>query len=51
MENVRIDELKNDLCIGDLGEYFCEYSNGYICDIITKIADNQVAIYYNEIFE
>ena len=51
MKNVRIDELKNDLCIGDLGEYFCDYSDGYIGDIIMKIADNNIAIYYNDIFE
>ena len=30
MKNVRIDELKKDLCIGELGEYFCDYNNGYI---------------------
>lgn len=51
MENVRIDELKNDLCIGNLSEYFCDYNNGYICDIINEIADNNIAIYYSDIFE
>ena len=51
MKNVRIDELKKDLCIGDLGEYFCDYKNGYICDIITEIADNNISIYYSDIFE
>lgn len=51
MKNVRIDELKKGLYIGDLGEYFCDYSDGYIGDIITEITDNHVAIYYNEIFE
>ena len=51
MENVRIDELKNDLCIGDLGEYFCDYDNGDVGDIITEIADAHIAIYYSDIFE
>lgn len=51
MKNVRIDDLKKDLCIGNLGEDFCDYSDGYIGDIITEIADNHVAIYYSEIFE
>ena len=51
MKKGRIDELKKDLCIGDLGEYFCDYNNGYIGDIITEIADNNIAIYYSEIFE
>ena len=51
MKNVRIDELKKDLCIGDLGEQFCDYNNGYICVIINEIADNNIAIYYSDIFE
>lgn len=51
MENVRIDELKKDLCLGNLGEDFCDYNNGYICDIIMEIADNNIDIYYNDIFE
>lgn len=29
----------------DLGEYFAEYASGYICDIITEIADSNVDIY------
>ena len=28
----------------DLGTYFTEYSSGYICDIITEIADSNVDI-------
>ena len=51
MENLKIEELKKDLYIGDLGEYFCDYDNGYICDIIQEIADNNCPIYYNDIWE
>lgn len=35
----------------DLIQYICDYSNGYICDIITEIADNQIDIYYYNLFE
>lgn len=51
MENLKIKDLKNDLYLGDLGEYFVDYNNGYIGDIITEIADNKVPIYYNDIWE
>lgn len=47
----KIEELKKDLFLGDLGEYFRDYDNGYICDIISKIADNKVDIYYSDLFE
>lgn len=29
----------------------CDYDSGYICDIISEIADNNVDIYYNDLFE
>lgn len=51
MEKLKIEELKKDLFIGDLGENFRDYDNGYICDIITEIADNNVPIYYSDIWE
>ena len=51
MENLKIKDLKNDLYLGDLGEYFVDYNNGYIGDIITEIADNEIPIYYNDIWE
>lgn len=51
MERLKIEDLKNDLYLGDLGEYFGDYDNGYICDVITKIADNNIPIYYNDIWE
>lgn len=47
----RIEDLKKELFLGDFGEYFVDYSDGYICDIITEIADNHVDIYYYDLFE
>ena len=47
----KIEELKRDLFLGDLGKYFRDYDSGYICDIISEIADNNTPIYYNEIWE
>lgn len=48
---LKIEDLKKDLYVGDLGEYFVDYDNGYICDIITEIADNQIDIYTNDLLE
>lgn len=53
MENkkIKIEDLKKDLFIGDFGDCIVDYDNGYICDIISKIADNKVDIYYSDLFE
>ena len=51
MEKLKIEELRKELFIGDLGEYFCDYKDGYICDIITEIADNNIPVYNSEIWE
>lgn len=51
MENLKIEKLKKNLFIGELGKNFRDYSNGYICDIIAEIADNDVPIYYSDIWE
>lgn len=51
METLRIEDLKKDLYLGDFGEYFNDYDNGYICDIITEIADNKVDIYNDDLLE
>lgn len=50
-EKLLIDELMEELNTGELGEYFCDYKEGYICDIISEIADNKVGIYWDDIFE
>lgn len=51
MEKLKIEELKNDLFLGDLGEYLQDFDSGYLCDIMTEIADNNVDIYYSELFK
>lgn len=48
---MKIEELKKDLYLGDYGEEIANYSSGYVCDIITEIADNNVDIYYYDLFE
>ena len=50
-ELFKIEDLKNDLFLGELGEQITEYNNGYISDIITEIADNNVDIYNNDLME
>lgn len=51
MELLKIEDLKKDLYLGDFGEYFVDYDNGYICDIISEIADNNVDIYNYDLIE
>lgn len=48
---LKISDLKSYLNIGDLGDCFRDYSNGYICDIISEIADNHVYIYNYDLLE
>lgn len=48
---MKIEELKKDLYLGDYGEEITNYSSGYVCDILTEIADNNVDIYYYDLFE
>lgn len=50
-ELLKIEELKNDLNLGDYGEDITNYNSGYISDIITEIADNNVDIYNNDLME
>lgn len=51
MENLKIKDLMDGLYTGDFGDRFCDYNNGYICDIITEIADNNIDIYYSDLFD
>ena len=48
---LKIEDLKNDLFLGELGEQITQYDNGYISDIITEIADSNVDIYNNDLME
>lgn len=51
MKNLKIEELRKELNLGELGEYFVDYDNGYICDIITEISDNHIDIYISDLFD
>lgn len=44
------EEYKNNLNY-TYCDNICDYSDGYICDVITEIADNNVDIYYYDLFE
>lgn len=48
-----IQELreKQNLYLGDYGEYLTEYSHGYICDCISELADSNVDIYNYNLLE
>lgn len=50
-ELLKIEDLKNELNLGDYGEDITNYSSGYVSDIITEIADNNVDIYNNDLME
>lgn len=46
----RKEELKNNLQL-TYCDRICDYSDGYICDVITEISDNNIDIYYYDLFE
>lgn len=45
------DDIKKEIRekSNDIIQYICDYNNGYICDIITEIADNEVDIYTKDL--
>ena len=51
MKELKIEDLRKELNLGELGKYFVDYDNGYICDIITEISDNHVDIYTSDLFD
>lgn len=51
MNNLRIEDLRKGLELGDLGDRLTEYDNGYLCDVLTEIADNNVDIYNADLLE
>ena len=51
---LNVSELKADIHndLGEFGDNFCDYSgHHYICDVISEIADNNIDIYYADLFE
>lgn len=51
MKKLKIEDLKKELYCGDFGEYLEDYENGYICDIITEIAGNNIDVYNCDLME
>lgn len=47
--NLKIDDLKENIYLGDYGIEIADYQNGYIADIISEIADSNVDIYYSDL--
>lgn len=45
MRKLKVNELMKNLELGEFGDNFCDYDKGYVCDIITEIADNNIDIY------
>ena len=45
------DYIANNLDTGDWGDNFADYDQGYICDIVSEIADFHVDIYYSDLWE
>jgi hypothetical protein len=48
---LNVNELLKDLEIGEYGVEFENYKRGYICDIISEIADRFTSIYYCDIIK
>lgn len=46
---LKINELYNNL--NSNGDCLTDYNRGYICDVISEIADSQVDIYYSDLRE
>lgn len=47
----RMKELEDKYELNEILYCFADYSNGYICDIITEVCDNNVDIYNNDLWE
>ena len=45
------EELRAKLDLGDYGDRIEDYSDGYICDVFSEIADGATSIYYNDIIK
>lgn len=51
MKKLKIIDLMKNLEVGEIGDNFCDYNEGYLCDIITEISDNHVDIYNCDLIE
>lgn len=46
---LKVQDLKNEIKINDLSQELTGYSDGYICDVISEIADSNTSIMYCDI--
>lgn len=51
MEKFKIEDLKENLFLDNLGRCIMDYDEGYICDIFTEIADNHIDSYNSDLLE
>ena len=47
----KIDELKEGLYVGEVGDRITDYSSGYIYDVFSEIANNSIDIYTYDLLE
>lgn len=48
---LKVEELIDEISLNEISKEICNYSDGYISDIITEIADNNVDLYYYDLFK
>ena len=48
---MKIREYEYNLDLGEVGDCFCDYDNGYICDIMSEIADNHIDSYNHDLLK
>ena len=52
MYNVKeIKVLMNELCLNDMEEQILDFSNGYVGDVLSEIAGNNVSIYTSDLMD
>ena len=51
MEKLKIKDLQDELNLGEIGEQITEYSNGYISDIFSEIANYNIDIFTADLHE
>lgn len=48
---MKIKEYEYNLDLGEIGDCFCDYDDGYISDIMFEIADNHINIYNHDLLK
>ena len=54
MKKYNVKEIKvlmYELCLNDMEEQILEFSNGYIDDVLSEIAGNNVSVYTNDLLD